>query len=109
MFDLGAAWDERGPPKYLGISMYLTDAAGEKSGPHGDALRRALVDTDERVGRLLALYDDAGIFDSTLFVVTADHGMELQDVARAGNPTANVNAVATDAVMPSRGFVYLPY
>jgi hypothetical protein len=74
--------DEVGPPTYMALSLYLPDAAGQGEGPHGDGLRENLVQTDERVGRILDLYEEAGAFEDTLWVLTADHGMELQDTAR---------------------------
>ena len=73
---------EIAPPKYLAISFYLTDGAGERYGPQAELTRQALIDTDERLGGLLALYEEYGIFDQTAFVFTSDHGMELQDTTR---------------------------
>ena len=106
MFDFTTMWEGVGAPKYLALSFYLTDAAGEGSGPHGDDLQRALIETDERLGRVLAKYDEAGLFDSTLFVLTADHGMEFQDTSRAVSQTAAVWEVSAEALMPSRGLIY---
>ena len=69
-------------PNLLGISFYATDAAGEQRGPHSDLLRESLRNTDSHIGQILDAYRDAGIFDETLFVFTADHGMGLQDPSR---------------------------
>jgi predicted AlkP superfamily pyrophosphatase or phosphodiesterase len=106
LLDFNRMWDEVGPPRYLAMSFYLTDAVGEGHGPHGDAMEQALIETDERIGRVLQRYDEEGIFESTLFVVTADHGMELQDTSRVGDPTSAVKGVSADALMPSRGLIY---
>jgi phosphonoacetate hydrolase len=106
VFDFNVMWERTGAPKYLALSFYLTDAAGEGSGPHGDALQQALVDTDERLGRIFERYDEEGLFESTLFVLTADHGMELQDTSRSGEPKAAVLAASPEALLPSRGLIY---
>jgi len=71
-----------GVPDLMAISLYLTDGAGQNVGPHGDGARDAIVETDERVGRLLDLYEEAGVLDDTLVVLTADHGMSLMDNSR---------------------------
>jgi hypothetical protein len=52
----------------------------------------ALTETDLRIGRVLALLDERGLFEQTLFVVSADHGMAPQDTALRANPTAHVLA-----------------
>ena len=69
-------------PSLLGISFYVTDAAGEQRGPHSDLLRESLRNTDALIGQILDAYRDAGVFEETLFVFTADHGMGLQDPSR---------------------------
>ena len=74
------------------MSLYLPDGAGQTYGPHGDAARDALVETDERVGRILDLYEEAGVFDDTVFVLTADHGMELQDSMRTSGWSSALSA-----------------
>ena len=80
---------EERPPKLLGINFALTDGAGEADGPHGNLLREKLIETDNRIGVVLDLYEQAGIFEETVFVITADHGMALQDPSR----TAAVNSI----------------
>ncbi len=86
VLQVGQIFEDSGPPLLLGLSFYLTDAAGEHTGPHGDTLRTRLEESDARFGQLLDLYAAAGAFEDTLFVVTADHGMELQDQARVADP-----------------------
>ncbi len=88
--------DDIGLPKLLGVSMYLSDGVGEGEGPHGDQLREALIETDDRVGQILDIYTREGGFDDTLFVVTADHGMALQDSARSSAWTGHLPATATN-------------
>ena len=77
--------------------LALTDGAGHEYGPHGDGLVDALTETDLRIGRVLALLDEQGLFEQTLFVVSADHGMAPQDTALRANPAAHVRAVGIAA------------
>jgi len=82
---VGVLFEEHGVPELLALSLYLPDGAGQNEGPHGDAARTAIVETDERVGRLLDLYEDAGVLDQTAIVLTADHGMSLMDSSRTAS------------------------
>jgi predicted AlkP superfamily pyrophosphatase or phosphodiesterase len=81
----GLLFEEVGPPEFLALSLYLTDATGEGRGPHGDLLREAMVQTDERIGQILDLYTAADAFEDTLWVLTSDHGMAMQDNARTSD------------------------
>jgi predicted AlkP superfamily pyrophosphatase or phosphodiesterase len=83
---------EIGLPKLLAASFYLTDGVGEGTGPHGDALRAALVETDARVGQVLDVYEREAGFEDTVFVLTADHGMAMQDSARTSEWSAALSA-----------------
>ncbi|MDO8362389.1 MAG: alkaline phosphatase family protein [Actinomycetota bacterium] len=85
------------PPDFVYHELALTDGAGHEYGPHGDGLVAALVETDRRIGRVLAVLDDHGLFDDTLFVVTADHGMAPQATELRANPTAHVPAAGLAA------------
>jgi hypothetical protein len=79
--------------------LALTDGAGHDYGPHHDGLADALAESDRRIGRVLAVLDDLGLFDETLFVVSADHGMAPQDIALRANPTAHALDVGLEAVV----------
>lgn len=65
------------PPQLTLASFYTTDHQGELHGPHSPALREALVTLDERVGAILDAYERRGLMETTTFIVTSDHGMEL--------------------------------
>ncbi len=78
------------PPDFTYHELVLTDGAGHDYGPHADGLRAALDESDRRIGRVLAVLDQTGLFEETLFVVTADHGMAPQDVSLRANPTGHV-------------------
>jgi hypothetical protein len=73
-------------PSFVAHELALTDGAGHDYGPHGDGLRDAIAETDRRLGRVLDLLEEHGLFDSTLFVFTSDHGMAAQRVELRANP-----------------------
>jgi phosphonoacetate hydrolase len=91
------------------LSFYGTDDAGESGGPHGAALRQKLVTLDLYMGKLLERLDALGIRDRSLIVLTADHGMELQDKNRSGAWAPAMQATGLKYLDPDGfGFVYLP-
>jgi len=87
------------PPDFVYHELVLTDGAGHDYGPHHEGLRDALDETDRRIGRVLDLLDSLGLFEETLFVVTADHGMAPQDVSLKANPTWHVPRAGIEAVV----------
>jgi len=67
-------------PRYSIINLSSTDGAGHKAGPHGDELRETVLGrTNARLRMLIEILKQAGIYDDTIIVLTADHGMELKD------------------------------
>lgn len=74
-------------PRFVAHEFVLTDGAGHDYGPHHDGLREALYRTDARIGQALAMLGRHGMLESTLFVLTSDHGMAAQRVELAANPT----------------------
>lgn len=66
-------------PTLSWCSFAVTDGAGHASGPHGELARQAIIDTDGRVGEIIAAVDRAGALDDTAFLVISDHGMEQTD------------------------------
>jgi len=62
------------------------DSSAHDYGPHHEGARAALDETDVRVGHLLRTIEERGLFESTLFVITTDHGMAQQDVSLKANP-----------------------
>ncbi len=87
------------PPDFTYHELVLTDGAGHDYGPHGEGLRDALDESDRRIGRVLAVLDETGLFEETLFVVTADHGMAPQDVSLRANPTGHVLEAGLAAIV----------
>ncbi len=90
---------DRPAPRFVYHELALTDGAGHEYGPHSDGLRDALDETDRRIGKVLAMLDERALYDRTLFVVSADHGMAPQDVGLAANPTAHVLDAGLAAVV----------
>lgn len=84
-------------PSFVFHELIVTDGAGHDYGPHHEGLREALDESDRRIGRVLDLLEKRGLFDETLFVVTADHGMAPQDVALAANPSRQVERIGMAA------------
>lgn len=73
-------------PKFTYLELTQPDSAAHDYGPHHEGARAALDETDVRIGHVLRDMDELGLFESTLFVVTTDHGMATQDVSLRGNP-----------------------
>jgi len=93
--------DTQPPPIFTYHEFSLTDAVGHDYGPHHDAIRDALVETDKRVGKILSALEQQGLFDSTLFVISADHGMAQTDVEPAADPAQAVIDAGLKAVVTS--------
>jgi len=73
-------------PAFVAHEFVLTDGAGHDYGPHHEGLREALYRTDKRIGAVLDIFRARGLLESTLFVVTSDHGMAAQRVELKANP-----------------------
>jgi hypothetical protein len=89
------------PPIFTYHESSLTDAVGHDYGPHHEAMRDALIETDKRIGKILAVMDRRGLFDSTLFVISADHGMAQTDIELAADPAQAVVDAGLKAVVTS--------
>lgn len=94
------------PPKFTFHEFSLTDAVGHDYGPHHDAVFDAMVETDKRIGKVLAVLDARGLFDSTLFVVTTDHGMAPIDSSKAADQALAVKDAGLSCVLTAP-LVYL--
>jgi hypothetical protein len=76
----------------------LTDGAGHEYGPHGEGLRTAVAESDRRLGRVLDMLEEKDLFDSTLFVFTADHGMAAQDVSLKADPARHAERIGMKTI-----------
>jgi hypothetical protein len=93
--------DTHPPPIFTYHAFYLTDSAGHDYGAHHEGLRKALDETDVRVGRVLKVLEERGLFESTLFVITGDHGMAATDTSLAANQVELLPSKGMKAVVPS--------
>ncbi|MBF6600245.1 MAG: alkaline phosphatase family protein [Dehalococcoidia bacterium] len=94
------------PPKFMFHEMPLTDGVGHDYGPHSDGVRAALDETDRRIGHILRMLEEQGLYDGTLFVITTDHGMAATDAAVKADQTRAVIVAGMKAVA-CPPFVYL--
>ncbi len=91
--------DGQPPPMFTFHEYALTDAAGHDYGPHSDGIRDALIETDKRIGKVLDVIDARGLFESTLFVITTDHGMAPIDTDLSANQVQAVLDAGLRAVV----------
>ncbi len=79
--------DESHPaPVFVFHEFAQPDSSAHDYGPHHEGARAALDETDRRIGHVLRTLEERGLFESTLFVVTTDHGMATQDTGLRANP-----------------------
>ncbi len=71
-----AIFDEK-RPTFTMMNLPEIDEMGHACGgtPAPEAMRPVIENVDIQIGRIVEAYKSAGIFEKTLFVVTADHGM----------------------------------
>ena len=77
--------DSHPPPIFTYHQFMTTDGAGHDFGPHHEVQREALDEVDRRIGRILRTLEERGLFDSTLFIIAADHGMAAVDTELAAD------------------------
>ncbi|UCE84880.1 MAG: alkaline phosphatase family protein [Deltaproteobacteria bacterium] len=90
---------DREPPDFVFHELTLTDGAGHDYGPHHAGTKAALDESDRRIGRVLDLLDSLGVLESTLLVVTADHGMSPQDGALRASPAHHVERAGIASIV----------
>ena len=64
----------KGAPTFLFVQFDDCDHAGHASGYGGEEFLKQIETTDGYVQRIYEAYEKQGLIDSTLFIVTADHG-----------------------------------
>jgi phosphonoacetate hydrolase len=94
-------------PAFTWVSFSLTDAAFHEGGPYSEIARAALVDTDARLGEVLAAVDRAGVAERTAVVVVADHGMEETASESGGDWGDALRAAGVEHRDEASGFLYL--
>ena len=85
----------------------MTDSAFHEGGPYSDIARASLVDTDGRVGAILAALDRRVGLDQCAVVILADHGMEASDPTVTGDWDAALRDAGVDFRDEAYGFIYL--
>jgi hypothetical protein len=98
--------DNEKAPVFVAHEFVLTDGAGHDYGPHHEGLREALYRTDKRIGAVLEIFRARGLLDSTLFVVTSDHGMAAQRVELKANPARELERAGIQGVF-AEPMIYL--
>ena len=94
-------------PKFSITNLVSTDGAGHQAGPHGDYLRTVVERNDKRLEIILDTLEAAGIWEKTLFILTADHGMELQDKSRRGDKLEGLKKSGIKYISSGKS-IYLP-
>ncbi len=94
------------PPAFMYHNFALTDGVGHDYGPHSEGQRTALDETDVRIGRVLAMLEEAGLYEDTLFIITTDHGMAPVDGSLKANQVRAVTVAGMKAITPDP-LVYL--
>jgi hypothetical protein len=88
------------PPAFMFHEFTLTDGVGHDYGPHSEGQRVSLDETDVRVGRILDALEGAGLYDSTLFVITTDHGMAAVQHEEKASQVRGIVDAGMKAVVP---------
>jgi arylsulfatase A-like enzyme len=63
------------PPNFMAVYGSDLDDLGHAEGPDGPNITSLLAEMDRQLGRLVQATRDIGIYDSTAFILTGDHGM----------------------------------
>jgi len=62
-------------PKLLLVHLYDADTAGHGyGGAASDEYKQQIEEADEEIGRIIQAFNNSGILEETLFIVTSDHG-----------------------------------
>jgi Type I phosphodiesterase / nucleotide pyrophosphatase len=93
-------------PVFVAHEFVLTDGAGHDYGPHHEGLREALYRTDKRIGAVVEMLRAHALLESTLFVVTSDHGMAPQRVELKANPVREAECAGIQGVF-AEPMIYL--
>jgi len=62
-------------PRLMMINLPEVDTFGHLSGTDATVMQPLMVNVDHQIGRIVAAYQRAGLYNQTDFIITADHGM----------------------------------
>jgi phosphonoacetate hydrolase len=94
-------------PAFTWVNFTLTDSAFHEGGPYSEIAAASVRDTDARIGHLFDAVERSGAWDDTVFVVLADHGMELTDPSVTGDWDLALTEAGVSARDEGYGFLYL--
>jgi predicted AlkP superfamily pyrophosphatase or phosphodiesterase len=69
-----AGYIKREKPDLTAVIFYKADLAGHSKGHDTPAYYKALNDLDKRIALIVKAVREAGIYDNTIFIFSADHG-----------------------------------
>ena len=92
-------------PRVLMINLPATDGTGHTCGGilSPDVMKPVVENVDREIGRLVDAYEKLGIYDQTVFIVTADHAMMLDEPPAKGAITDEAFRKAGVKVVCSTG------
>jgi phosphonoacetate hydrolase len=94
-------------PRLMWWNTLLTDTGHHEGGPHSPIARDAMRDADRRLGVFLEHLDRIGAFESTVFLLTSDHGSEGADPSCVGDWDEPLRAAGIEFRDEAYGFIYL--
>ena len=95
------------PPVFTWVNFTLTDAAFHEGGPYSEMAASAVRDSDARLGRILEMVEQAGVWDDCAFFLVADHGMEETEPAVRGDWDVALAEAGVAVRDEGYGFLYL--
>jgi phosphonoacetate hydrolase len=95
------------PPVFTWVNFTLTDAAFHEGGPYSEMAASSVRDSDARLGRILDVVEQSGVWDDCAFFLVADHGMEESDPAVQGDWDVALAEAGVAARDEGYGFLYL--
>jgi len=94
-------------PRLMWWNTLLTDTGHHEGGPHSPIALDAMRDADRRLGVFLGHLDRIGAMDSTVFLLTSDHGSEGADPSCVGDWDEPLRAAGIEFRDEAYGFLYL--
>ncbi len=90
-------------PEFLFVQFDEVDAAGHSNGYGTDIQLKAIERADSYIGEIYKTYEELGILDETLFIVTSDHGGFGQSHGGNEESERNIMFAATGHTVEKNG------
>ena len=94
-------------PRLMWWNTLLTDTGHHEGGPHSPIALDSMRDADRRLGVFLSHLGRIGAFESTVFVLTSDHGSEGADPSCVGDWDEPLREAGIEFRDEAYGFIYL--